>query len=332
MATSTAHFSGIRQVILNQLDTATTDIKVAVAWFTNRQLFDKLCEKLENNVKVSLVIIDDFINNGDWGLPFQKFINLGGKLYYGKTENPMHHKFCIIDNQTLINGSYNWTYYAESRNVENIVLFLSQPYLVRQFNLEFKKLCNNLESSSFAIKRQLSEIPFYDLFNAKTYLSYDIYHQGKKHKDAELLEVATKLNPKDSFLFQEFNNIKTRSLVNKTITSLGIKSIIRNVEDRFSILIRKGREIPYNKSGQYYTVNDYQESICVEVFKGENHDCNLNQKIGEFDIDVPEKLAGQASITVSFNLDDTTYLTVTAKCNETGKKVVATYPVGDLVF
>ena len=53
---------------------------------------------------------------------FQKFIDIGGHFYFSDTRNPMHNKFCVIDNKVLINGSYNWTYYAEDRNRENILI------------------------------------------------------------------------------------------------------------------------------------------------------------------------------------------------------------------
>lgn len=34
----------------------------------------------------------------------------------------MHNKFCIIDNQMVITGSYNWTSNAELRNTENVTI------------------------------------------------------------------------------------------------------------------------------------------------------------------------------------------------------------------
>jgi phosphatidylserine/phosphatidylglycerophosphate/cardiolipin synthase-like enzyme len=115
-----SYFKNIRKEILHELDFSTESIQVAVAWFTNHELFDKLCEKVSKGIKVELIIIDDEINNRIGGLNFQQFIKLGGTLIYGNTENPMHNKFCIIDNKVLISGSYNWTYFAENINFENI--------------------------------------------------------------------------------------------------------------------------------------------------------------------------------------------------------------------
>ena len=48
----------------------------------------------------------------------------------------LHHKFCVIDRETVITGSYNWTYYAETRNLENIIIF-HDPDSVNAYLKEF---------------------------------------------------------------------------------------------------------------------------------------------------------------------------------------------------
>ena len=134
-----AHFENIRQEILNEIETATESIIVAVYWFTNEELFLKLLSKVENRVKVELIIHNDYINNRDTGLDFQKFIDNGGNFYFSSTYNPMHNKFCVIDNKTLINGSYNWTYYAEDRNRENILILKDEAETIESFVSEFNR-------------------------------------------------------------------------------------------------------------------------------------------------------------------------------------------------
>lgn len=134
------YFSGIRAKLLQELNEAKKAIFVAVAWFTNDDLFSMLCMKLKQGIKVELIIINDYINNWEFGLPFQTFIDLGGKLYLSEYPSVMHHKFCLIDNETIFNGSYNWTYYAEMRNDENCMLFKGKPNLMKEFKTEFKKL------------------------------------------------------------------------------------------------------------------------------------------------------------------------------------------------
>ncbi len=333
MDTSTAYFSGIRQVVLDQLENAKFDIKIAVAWFTNFHLFEKLCQKRRQGVNVSVIVIDDFINNGDWGLNFQELINLGGNLYYGNADNPMHHKFCIIDNQVLINGSYNWTYYAESRNIENIVLFQNHPFLVQQFKTEFEKLCQSLNKSTFAIKRKFEELSMFDIFSTKNYLAFDLYYHGKQENNKVFFEAATRVLPTNTFLSTEYHRISQVEIIKKTTTALGIKSRIDGIDGRFSILINKGIVVPYSNFGNYYTTVDNQTSISIETFKGEHDYCSYNHNIGKFLIaDLPPKLAGQSGISVHFTLDKNGLLTVRAKSIDTGSEISATYLVGQLVF
>lgn len=138
------YFSGIRAKLLQELNEAKKAILVAVAWFTNDDLFGMLCMKLKQGIKVELIIINDYINNWEFGLPFQTFIDLGGKLYLSEYPSIMHHKFCLIDNETIFNGSYNWTYYAEMRNDENCMLFKGKPNFMKEFKAEFKKLKSKL--------------------------------------------------------------------------------------------------------------------------------------------------------------------------------------------
>lgn len=51
----------------------------------------------------------------------------------------MHHKFVLIDNKLLINGSFNWTRNAITGNQENVVV-TDYPQLVQAFQAEFEKL------------------------------------------------------------------------------------------------------------------------------------------------------------------------------------------------
>ena len=116
----TPYFSSIRQTLVNALCQATESIDIAVAWFTNEQLFDTVMNGLDKGVKVRMVLINDDINQCG-GLDFQKFIDKGGRLFFGKTGYFMHNKYCIIDGRTVYTGSYNYTYFAEHSNFENIV-------------------------------------------------------------------------------------------------------------------------------------------------------------------------------------------------------------------
>ncbi len=51
----------------------------------------------------------------------------------------MHHKFVILDDRTVLTGSYNWTLASEEQNYENL-LILHDPLLVDMHRQEFYSL------------------------------------------------------------------------------------------------------------------------------------------------------------------------------------------------
>lgn len=94
-----------------------------MTWFTSHELFDALQNCLKRGVRVRLVLLDDAINYMKYAPDFNQFVKQGGELHIATVEQRfMHHKFCVIDGSLVITGSYNWTYYAESRNIENVVI------------------------------------------------------------------------------------------------------------------------------------------------------------------------------------------------------------------
>ncbi len=152
-----AHFTNIRAEIITELKFAQHSIKIAVAWFTNLELFDCILEKCEQGIHIELIIVKDAINLRKYGLDFNKFIELGGKLFFGNSDSLMHHKFCVIDDSILLNGSYNWTYWAESKNSENITVIQNDDALLCQFLKEFIKIKHDLIPETEASYIELPE-------------------------------------------------------------------------------------------------------------------------------------------------------------------------------
>lgn len=131
-----AYFSDIHRVIINHLEQAQSEVVVAVAWFTDQEIFDVLCNKASRQVKVSVVLMGDEINQGPGGLNFRKLEQLAGKIVFlpsGNRSDPiMHHKFCVIDGATVITGSYNWSRKARI-NDENITVVTDSESFAHQY-------------------------------------------------------------------------------------------------------------------------------------------------------------------------------------------------------
>jgi hypothetical protein len=137
-----AYFENIQNHILSEIEQAHSSIQLAVAWFTDENLFKALCGKARKGVAIELMIMSDEINNS-CGINYDLLCNAGGKVWkintFGATENLMHNKFCIIDNSTVINGSYNWTKKAQ-HNHESITIISENIELALQFSDEFRSI------------------------------------------------------------------------------------------------------------------------------------------------------------------------------------------------
>lgn len=134
-AISDAHFKNIQDQVLTALDSAKVSIHVAMAWFTNDVIRDKLIERQNDGVDVYIAIFNDGIN-GKHGVDLSAIPH---KLIRGSRGGLMHNKFCIIDNQKVVTGSYNWSTNAETRNDENVTIF-DDPEQATKFTLEFRRL------------------------------------------------------------------------------------------------------------------------------------------------------------------------------------------------
>src|ERR1700690_433213 len=59
-----AYFKDIQHHIKKELEKAKNTIYIAVAWFTDSELFEILCKKVKDGVSVELMLMNDWINNG----------------------------------------------------------------------------------------------------------------------------------------------------------------------------------------------------------------------------------------------------------------------------
>jgi hypothetical protein len=135
-----AVFENIAERIQKEISKAQKSVFIAVAWFTNKNLFNELVNKARNGCTVSLIISNDNINLNS-AIDFEQLQTGKSKVYKignGDTEL-MHNKFCVIDYSTVITGSYNWSYKAES-NFENVILTNNDTTLAEQFISEFNNI------------------------------------------------------------------------------------------------------------------------------------------------------------------------------------------------
>lgn len=337
-----AYFSNIKNILVEKINSAQNEISIAVAWFTNQELFDVIIECLNKNIQINIILIDDYINKNEYGIDFSYFIERGGNLFFSTDEKIMHNKFCIIDNKTLITGSYNWTYYAENKNWENI-LITNNTAIVNQYRTEFDTIRISLQKTEVYEPYTLYNIETDIFSNDYNYLIQDLSLKGEIIGNKVIAEEISQLRNKI-----KINIVEPISIPHKTIIpshnkqnnrplrlkySLGIRCIINGQNDCTLKVLNKGTLVPCTKSVVTQTVNDNQTSILCETVKGEHLKADSNLSLGKINInDLPPLKAGLAKMETTISVDANGYLCVIAKNIKVGSSLEATYYDNDLVI
>ncbi|AFU69514.1 phosphodiesterase/nuclease, phospholipase D superfamily protein [Psychroflexus torquis ATCC 700755] len=131
-------FENISARLKQELWKADKSIYIAMAWFTNVDIFNVIKNKARSGCTIKIIVNDDDINKST--IDFDKFNEDNLEIFKVKSiGNLMHHKFCVIDNKTVISGSYNWSNKADS-NFENIIINQNDNVLASQFINEFNNI------------------------------------------------------------------------------------------------------------------------------------------------------------------------------------------------
>jgi hypothetical protein len=137
-----AYFNKIQEQLLTEIKNAEKSILIAVAWFTDFEIFNEIVIKANQGLQVELITLDDEINTNSY-INFDDLVKAGGKLWFIRSNinqrSLMHNKFCIIDFKNVITGSYNWSYQAQKNN-ENITISYDDLILANQFLVEFNRI------------------------------------------------------------------------------------------------------------------------------------------------------------------------------------------------
>ena len=155
-----AIFDSIAERIRIEISNANSSIFIAVAWFTNKTLFIELLNKANEGINISLIVSNDIINKNS-SINYELLNTKNANVYKvgNGSDELMHNKFCIIDYCTVITGSYNWSYKAES-NFENVIITYDDSTLANQFITEFSNIKNKYfpDSSKSNLSLPLNKI------------------------------------------------------------------------------------------------------------------------------------------------------------------------------
>lgn len=298
-------FSSIQKHITNLLDAATDEVLIAMAWFTSSELFDSLLKCRRRNVKVDLILLDDATNFMGLAPDFNELIEAGGTLRIATLDQGfMHHKFCVIDNEIAITGSYNWTYSAENRNIENI-LVTDCPETVHSFKAEFEVLMSRYSETGECPRLTLEEVgndPKIDL----EVINYEIERISK------------------------VRNIPIRKVI-KTSASVSIEDKPLNPISRYNIgvidnhgtiepIIAAGDRLPKTASATFYNHIEYRSNLILGIYFGQDQEQRLVSETPITEITCNRR-DDELEIRIEFTLVQSGDLIAEVRCVETNKVI-----------
>jgi len=138
-------FEEISLHIISYIRNAEYSIKICVPWLTDIEILQELIEKSKVNVKIEILTLNDEFNRAKLNY-YNRLTANGSKVYLiDKSESGgiLHSKFCIVDDNVLINGSYNWSKNAKN-NDENIAISIAKIdeefLMINEYQVRFVKL------------------------------------------------------------------------------------------------------------------------------------------------------------------------------------------------
>ena len=106
----TVVFDEIEDTIIQGIRDAKFIIWAAVAWFSNEAIYQELLAKKKQGLYIRIIVSQEESNiNMISKLKENKFDVMVIPRWGSRGYNRMHDKFCIIDMDYVMHGSYNWT-------------------------------------------------------------------------------------------------------------------------------------------------------------------------------------------------------------------------------
>lgn len=129
---------GATELIIKTIGEAKKSIKLASYSFTSKKIAAALIEAQNNGIDVKIVMDKSQDLEPYSLLPMLLDHKVPVRVNY--KYDIMHNKFMVIDNKTLQLGSFNYTWAAETKNAENILVIKNESKLAQTYATQWQKL------------------------------------------------------------------------------------------------------------------------------------------------------------------------------------------------
>lgn len=144
--TETASRRGALEELSRTLNSAAKSLNVCVFAISNWKLIDILISAHQRGVIVRVITDKDQMSVNP--SPVEKLRRNGIQVRRNDDSFFMHHKYAIVDERCLLNGSLNWTQQAIHGNQENLIISTSAE-VVRPFLEQFELLWEQFHPQNY---------------------------------------------------------------------------------------------------------------------------------------------------------------------------------------
>lgn len=126
---------GCESRIVQEIAAAEKSVLAQVYLFTSKPISDALIKAKKRGVAVTVILdkSQEKMAYGRWPV-----MRRGGvQVLFDREHDVANSKIILVDERTVITGSYNFTKAAEEKNAENIVIVQNDEGLARQFKENF---------------------------------------------------------------------------------------------------------------------------------------------------------------------------------------------------
>jgi len=197
-----------QKAIIKNINQAEAFINIAMYIFTDKEIVLPLTNAQKRGVKVR-VYLDRSQIESSYSVS-RLMVQKGIKVRISTNNYIMHNKFAIIDNRLLLAGSYNWTFSANNRNDENLMI-IDDPEIITRYQNQFEKLW--FEKYSLERTQQLYKIAKIDFLptsstSAKTEDKIININSASLEELTSILQISESLSRKIIALREELGGFK----------------------------------------------------------------------------------------------------------------------------
>lgn len=126
---------GCTAAVVKEVGKARKEVLVQAYSFTSAPIAKALLEAHKRGVKVSIILDKSQRSEKYSSLTF--FTHAGMDVKIDDAHAIAHNKVMVIDSETIITGSFNFTKAAEERNAENLLVIKNNEKLVKAYTDNF---------------------------------------------------------------------------------------------------------------------------------------------------------------------------------------------------